>query len=262
VATDYFGVGVSSLRLQALVRDAEHAIHQGNAPHRLSLGHVDACARVLFDELRLRLKRDEKSPIHAEIWRGPPEKAAHKLDTALEELEAALASAHDCADGGELAGSLGNRARSIRDDLSTLVDGAQKHDRKHVFWGETRGRTVLLHASPVDVSNIVREHVLGAVDAAIFTSATLTAAGSFDFVRARLGLDSALEARLASPFDYSAQALLYLPRDLPAPADEDFAERAAQRMFELVPDHRRSRLPAVHQPSPARGGFTACSPPA
>jgi ATP-dependent DNA helicase DinG len=236
VATDYFGVGVSTLRLGALIRDCERAVSQGNAPHKLdlTLGHVEARARILFDELRLRLKRDEKSPIHAEIWRGPPEKAAHALDTALEELEAALGGAHDCADGGEVADSLANRARSIRDDLSTLVDGAQKHDRKHVFWAETRGKSVLLHASPVDVSNIVRQHVLGAVDTAIFTSATLTAAGNFDFVRARLGLDSALEARLASPFDYSEQALLYLPRDLPAPADDGFAEKAAERMFELV----------------------------
>ncbi len=238
VATDYFGVGVSTLRLAALVRDLSRAVEQGQAPHKLrtTASHVEARAQALFDELRRRLKRDEKSILNAEVWRGPPEKAAHALDTALEELEAGLhgARGHEQADGGDATQALADRARAIRDDLSLLVDGAQKHDRKHVFWAETRGKTVLLHASPVDVSNIVREHVLGAVDTAIFTSATLTAAGSFEFVRARLGLESALEARLPSPFDYSAQAILYLPRDLPAPADDDFAARAAERMRELV----------------------------
>jgi ATP-dependent DNA helicase DinG len=234
VATDYFGAGVSTLRLQALTRDVQRAVDHGQAPHKLdaTLAHVDARARVLFDELRSRLGRDEKSPIHADTWQGAPEKAAHALDTALEELEAALDGAP--GDMADVCDPLSARARAIRDDLSLLVDGAQKHDRKHVFWAETRGKTVLLHASPVDVSDIVREHVLGAVDTAIFTSATLTAAGSFDFVRARLGLDSALEARLASPFDYASQALLYLPRDLPAPADENFAAEAAARMFELI----------------------------
>jgi ATP-dependent DNA helicase DinG len=236
VATDYFGVGVSTLRLAALVRDSERAVLDGNAPSRLdsTIAHVEARALALFDELRRRLKRDERVPLHAELWRGPAEKAAHALDNALDELEAGLDGTTQAEDGGDAAGALSHRARAIRDDLSLLVDGAQKHDRKHVFWAETRGKTVLLHASPVDVSNIVREKVLGAVDAAIFTSATLTAAGSFEFVRARLGLESAREARLASPFDYSAQALLYLPRDLPAPADEDFPARAAERMRELV----------------------------
>jgi ATP-dependent DNA helicase DinG len=228
VATDYFGAGVSTLRLQALTRDVLRIVDQ-HPRLDATIAHVDARSRVLFDELRLRLRRDEKAPMHAETWRGAPEKAAHALDTALEELEAALDLAPP--DVGE---PLSDRARAIRDDLSLLVDGAQKHDRKHVFWGETRGKTVLLHASPVDVSNIVRQHVLSAVDTAIFTSATLTAAGSFDFVRARLGLDAAREARFASPFDYAAQALLYLPRDLPAPADENFPERAAARMFDLV----------------------------
>jgi ATP-dependent DNA helicase DinG len=93
---------------------------------------------------------------------------------------------------------------------------------------------VFLHASPIDVSAIVREKVLGQVDAAVFTSATLATAGSFEFVRARLGLESAMEARLPSPFDYRAQAILYLPKDLPEPAEESFAEAVAERMGALV----------------------------
>jgi ATP-dependent DNA helicase DinG len=92
----------------------------------------------------------------------------------------------------------------------------------------------LLHASPVDISEIIRERVVGAVETAVFTSATLTAAGSFDFVRARLGLESAMEERLASPFDFARQALLYVPKDLPEPGDAMFAEAAAARMGELV----------------------------
>jgi ATP-dependent DNA helicase DinG len=238
VATDYFGVGVSTLRLAALVRDVTRAAATGNAPHKIdaTAEHVAARSDVLFGELRRRLRRDEKAPMHAETWKGEAEQAAHALDTALEELEAALDGARRAglADGGDEADALSHRARTIRDDLALLVDGAQKHDRKHVFWAETRGRTVLLHASPIDVSEIVREHVLGAVDTAVFTSATLAAGGNFEFVRARLGLESAVEARLPSPFDYAAQAMLYLPRDLPAPADDDFAARAAERMRELI----------------------------
>jgi ATP-dependent DNA helicase DinG len=242
IATDYFGVGVSSLRLMALTRDLSRAVSQSNVPDALAAtgAHVDIRAEALFDELRRRLVgRGERVAVDGATWEGETERAAHALDNALEELEAALSGARSEAlpssgDNGEEARALGRRARSVRDDLALLVEGAQKHDRRHVFWAEQRGRTILLHASPVDVSDVFRERLLGQVETAIFTSATLTAGGNFDFVRARLGLESAMEARLPSPFDYARQALLYVPRDLPEPADAAFAQAAAARMRELI----------------------------
>jgi ATP-dependent DNA helicase DinG len=92
----------------------------------------------------------------------------------------------------------------------------------------------MLHASPIDISEILREKLLGTVEAAVFTSATLSTGGDFEFVRARLGLESAMESRLASPFDYRRQAMLYLPTDLPEPANDAFPAAAAERMRELV----------------------------
>jgi ATP-dependent DNA helicase DinG len=92
----------------------------------------------------------------------------------------------------------------------------------------------MLHASPVDVSEIVRDRVLGNVETAVFTSATLTAGGSFEFVRARLGLESAQEARLPSPFDYARQAILYVPRDMPEPNEAAFVDACAARMRALI----------------------------
>jgi ATP-dependent DNA helicase DinG len=238
IATDYFGVGVSSLRLDALTRDLARAVKGDRAPERLSDAgaHVDKRAAALFEALRRRLGARERVSIDAGIWSGEPEREAHALDTALEELEHGLEAADASAldDGGEEAEALARRARAIRDDLALLVEGPQRHDRAHVFWAEQRGRTMLLHASPIDVAHIVRETLLGQVEAAVFTSATLTAEGKFDFVRARLGLESAREARLPSPFDYRRQALLYLADDLPEPAEETFAAAAAARMEELV----------------------------
>lgn len=238
VATDYFGVGVSSVRLAALARDVERAIKQDSAPERLgdTAVHVLRRAEAMFTLLRGRMKFAERGPIDAATWAGEPEQASHALDTALEELESGLGAAdgRKLADGGDEVEALARRCRAIRADLSLLVEGAQRHDAKHVFWAETRGRSLFLHASPIDISDILRERLLGQVEAAVFTSATLTAGGSFEFVRARLGLESALEARQPSPFDYRRQALLYLPTDLPEPGEEAFADAAAERMRELV----------------------------
>ncbi len=52
----------------------------------------------------------------------------------------------------------------------------------------------------------------------IFTSATLGDASSLNWFTQPCGLQEARQLRLASPFDYAAQAALYIPPDMPPPA--------------------------------------------
>src|SRR4029078_778657 len=93
----------------------------------------------------------------------------------------------------------------------------------------------VLSASPIEVGELVRRHIISSGPTPIFTSATLTAAGEFTYQRQRLGLDEADELLVPSPFDYSRQAMLYVPRDIPAPsADDAFSAAAATRTLELL----------------------------
>ena len=62
--------------------------------------------------------------------------------------------------------------------------------------------------------------------AVILTSATLTAAGEFDYLRGRLYARDAYELALGSPFDYESAALLYVPNDIPEPSDRHGFQRA------------------------------------
>jgi ATP-dependent DNA helicase DinG len=78
----------------------------------------------------------------------------------------------------------------------------------------------------------VRQHVPAT---AVYTSATLSTAGRFDFIRDRLGLnDDVAELSVASPFAYPERALLYLPRDLPLPDDPAYMAAATERMAQLA----------------------------
>jgi ATP-dependent DNA helicase DinG len=68
----------------------------------------------------------------------------------------------------------------------------------------------------------------------VFTSATLSAAGGFAYVRERLGLgDLAAEATFPSPFRYARQALIYVATDLVDPTEDSFPAAAAERALEL-----------------------------
>jgi len=243
IVTDFFGVTVSSLRLLALDRDLTRAIARGDIADRTTRAreHVSKRAEAFFELVREQLPPDRpaaptRRTLDHGMVTGASERAALALDTALEELAAALGAADPAAssDRGEEAEAIARRAEAIRDDLALIVEGPTRVDPRHVFWGERRGRTVLLHASPVDVAEIVRDKLIGQAEAVVFTSATLTTGQSFEFVRQRLGLDAAEEARVPSPFDYRSQALLYLPRDLPEPADAGFTAAVADRMAELV----------------------------
>jgi ATP-dependent DNA helicase DinG len=62
----------------------------------------------------------------------------------------------------------------------------------------------------------------------------LRTAGSFDYVRERLGADAADVAFVGSPFDYKACTLLYLPTDLPEPNAPSFQAAVEQALISLA----------------------------
>ena len=96
--------------------------------------------------------------------------------------------------------------------------------------GAERDGNVSLSAAPLDLGHVLRESLWDRVPTVVMTSATLSTKEGFGFVRERLGLDHDLkvsEAIYPSPFDFSAQSLLAVPRDLPLPGASDDAPHAA-----------------------------------
>ena len=63
----------------------------------------------------------------------------------------------------------------------------------------------------------------------ILTSATLTAAGEFDYLRERLQAADAYELALGSPFDYENATLLFLANDIPEPNNRQAYQRAVNQ---------------------------------
>ena len=88
---------------------------------------------------------------------------------------------------------------------------------------------MFLRASPVDVSELLRGKLFEKVETCVLTSATLSSAGSFNFVRERLGLDTSKTNVLhaSSSFDYENQAIVYLPKSMPDPRTPEFTQLAA-----------------------------------
>jgi ATP-dependent DNA helicase DinG len=93
---------------------------------------------------------------------------------------------------------------------------------------------VFLRASPIDVSDIIREMLLDRMIATVLTSATLSVDGRFDYIRGRLGIRHAEEVRLPSEFDFREQTILYLPKKMPDPRAPQFVEAASREVVEIL----------------------------
>ena len=79
------------------------------------------------------------------------------------------------------------------------------------------------------------------------TSATLSVDGGFAYIKQRLGLEDADELSVPSEFDYRTQTLLYLPRRMPLPRDERYAEAVAWETRAAAAMLARPRLRALHE---------------
>jgi ATP-dependent DNA helicase DinG len=246
VATQYFGVALSTYQLEELVRDARRLVAAGAVGGRERGGDIDriagrvedhgraffgalldltaetgarpAGAAGLFDERR----RLAGAAAEAAAAAGLP------LLNALAALEAAVGLV---ADASEDVRAIGRRAGELQAAARFLIEAA---DPAFVHFVEIRGRGVFLRATPIDVSTIVREHIVERAPATVLTSATLAVDGRFDYIRTRLGVDDARAIRLPSEFDFRRQAILYLPLQMPDPRAPEFAARAADEVVEIV----------------------------
>jgi ATP-dependent DNA helicase DinG len=244
VATQYFGIIVSNYRLEELVRDAARVMAGWRDVERREqvmriVSRVDDRARRLFHELEpVRRMGDERVRVTPESL-GDVQDSGLALVGILDALEAALLLLRDPAPGGESVRpsvledvlQIAARTDAVRGDLKTLLSA---NDPDFVYFLEVRGRGVFLRAAPIDVSRVVREHLLERFDTTVLTSATLTVESQFDYVRRRLGIRRATEVRLTSEFDYTSQALLYLPRRMPPPRDAGFADAVAGECLEIL----------------------------
>ncbi len=256
VMTEHFGVDISTQRIEHLLRDWK--THLAGDPRRNENIWMPKRGQRLAEEVALRAQEffavirrrlipiaqqndGERFTLPDDLVDDAVEPRWHALDNALEELYAngklgaeALRDAEHEEKSEELK-ILAGRCARFRNDLASIADrNVGKGD--YVFWGRLRGQAISLHASPVAVEGVLHEELISRGQSLILTSATLSAGGRFSHVRGRLGLgaETTDELRVHSPFDYEKQCLLYLPRDIPEPSNEQDIGKRHERIASLL----------------------------
>ena len=215
----FFGESVSSAQLIELSRDAraELRVAGGASPELDALANrLEKAAR----DLRLSLGDTGARLAWAQALRVPgfPE-ALQALKAAVKSLDAALAAQAERSEGLEACARRSGSAHSI---LVKLLESPadEKIGNGDVRWAEVFNQSVQLRLTPLSSGELFRRQMDDHPRAWIFTSATLAVGDDFGHFTRELGLEGAATRRWQSPFCFSEQALLYLPKGLPPDPNE------------------------------------------
>jgi ATP-dependent DNA helicase DinG len=231
VASDYFGRQVSSYRFDELARDAESTLRvlQIAAPQlRRYLSRMRERGHAFFETFPEREGRFPFEQAERSAFLQRNLESYEELANAVKRVETELSA---LSPKPEEVLTLARRAAEIRRELEFLLESEEK---SYVYWYERRGKGVFLAATPIDVSQILRERLFDQFDTVVLTSATLAVGGRFDYLKQRLGIQPANEKVLPQEFDFREQALLYIPPTMPDVRDAKFSASAADEITRML----------------------------
>lgn len=237
VSTSHFGITVSPFRIDELIgdlfneMDAEGVVNKDVRNAAVKAGET---SKAFFDGvMKKKILSRNGEDVKRRMLKGFF--TANEVDKA-EALKSRLLILRDAvrglSGGADSIISIARRAEEISDAIDFIVT---MPDEGYVFVCERRGRGIFLSAFPLDIADEMRRQLFENVHTLIFTSATLTVSGKFDFFKSSIGLDGETEGMvIPGGFDTKSQTLLYVPRSLPPPNNREFIKAVSEAVEEIV----------------------------
>ena len=228
VASFFLGQSISSSQISNLIQDCQ----QGLKKYPDTIKVLDALSKD-FQEIVFELKKIV-SPFPARLNINNLknyenfEKTYNSLIEKLELLGITLSKHSE--ENAELQ-KLFERSTELNIKFSSWL---KKDNQNNIYWLEVFARTVQFNETPISISEQFNKFQEKSDSAWIFTSATLSINGSFDHFVKLLGLEKAMTQYLQSPFNYSENAFLYVPKEIPDSKDELFNLVLVKKALPLI----------------------------
>lgn len=228
IASLFFGETLTTGMLLELARDVREEADQA-AGDFLQLNQAANDFEQAVRPLRMQFgPTQSRLPAHRAM-------AQAGLSPALAEVQARLGHL------GEMLALQAERSEGLKNCLERSQACAARlgswlgpDEEGTIRWVEVGNHAVMLHATPLSVSELFVRQVEASAKAWIFTSATLAVRGDFSHFLAELGLHRADTGHWDSPFDYAEQALLYVPSGLPDPNSADYTRAVVDAAWPVV----------------------------
>ncbi len=232
IASQYFGQQLTSRQLLDLAKDISIAYRTEvrdmeqlqKAADRLTQSTLDL--RILLGDLNL------KGNLRDAINHPTIAKAIVLMEDALtlcyDVAKVALGRSTMLDAAFERVTTYQNRLARLKD---VTVTG-------YSYWYECSQRHFILALTPLSVADKFKELMADKAGSWIFTSATLAVNNDMRYFTHRLGLEDAQSLILSSPFDYSHQALLCVPRYLPEPNRAGISAQLVKMLLPIIEANR------------------------
>lgn len=224
VAGDHLGISASSGQVEYLL----NRLYNDRTNKGLLVAHnLTDCQKAVI-RLReyyadffaaMRNWRQAKCPTNGRV-RSPVE-IPNELTPALRKLGIRLAQESEEIEAEEKRIELKSASERCSMLAMSVDSWISQTEDDSVFWIEaTSGRreSTRLVSCPVEVGPVLRDELFNIKKTVVLASATLAIGEeNFDFFKSRLGLTSAIEKKLGSPFDYQRQVKLIVRDRMPDP---------------------------------------------
>ena len=230
VATQYFGLVVSSMHVEELVRDIDtlcgtHSFSRTLSKVRLQLRRFSDVSKQMFGSY---VKKEERYRLSPDRITKEQSQLHHMF---VQELSIVRDSLEEISNPDEVSVALVQRIDELFVDLKTILE---VDDVAFVSWCERRQHSVVFRSSPIQIAPLLKEMLLSRKRSVVMTSATLSVEGSFNYMSERLGVSFQACELFPSPFDYQRQAMFYIPKHIAAPADRGYRLQAVGEIEALL----------------------------
>lgn len=228
IATHFFGESISSRQLLELARDTEEE-QAKDAPDMPLLSELAKKIALQAGQLRDHIpEKNQKGP-----WTelSSNEQFVSLIEVLRATLSELLQQLKNAAARGKGLESCYQRTELLSTRFTTYLE---KVPTGHIQWYESYSKSFSLNLTPMDIGELFSSYLKTQKSAWIFTSATLAVADDFSHFQQRLGLMDVPAKRWESPFDFSRQAITYVPTDMPTPDHVDYTKAVVEKAIPVI----------------------------
>lgn len=243
IAAQFMGFSISRYQLDELARDIKNA-QLAESPESKEIADQAKALEAAVVKFNESLGKWEKRWNWQEF--DALKAGAKTLDAVRLLLENLASNLKPLCERGKQLSAVQKRCLELAGLVKDWLHSTRDNE---VRWVESAQTKFKLQLTPLSVAAPFSRQREALGGAWIFTSATLSVNGRFDYFMNRLGLQDAQTAQWDSPFDYAQQACIYHPIGLPQPNSPDYIkiclraawgllQKSEGRAFLLFTSHR------------------------
>lgn len=240
IASNYFGVKVSSKQIRNLLQDVIVEQKNNAKDQKVLLDCVKQTANSL-DRLQKYLSdRSGNLDNFDQSQRGFYNDLYNddyfrydlvNLNENINDLKIALQNNSERSKGLALCYERCLELQSNLEIFSNIRDTIKNND---VLWFESFKYSFIFKQTPLEVNKIFSEKLAVMAKSSVFTSATITVMNDFSLIKNDLGLDNSETIKILSPFDYQHKSILYVPRGMPDPRADNFIDCYVEQVLPIL----------------------------